>query len=258
MSESSQFKSVDKVANNHTYTPVLNYWAPLANLLIDDEDEDDIETKEEYAASVQETTTMQNEGIIIDSGATSHFATTTTDLPRVGNSNKVVVLPDGSKLQATHKAKLPFENLEMSAREADVLPHLKKSLMSVGQLSDHGYTTIFHPREEGVTVYKQVDIASPSTPVLQGCRSKSGLWEINLKDKERQSEKKGHEEGTANNVYSLPAIKNSVRYLHAAAGYPTKDTWIAAVKAGNYSTWPGLTEQAINRHFPEFLPRLSA
>jgi len=124
MSESSQVKSVDKVANNHTYTPVLNYWALLANLLIDDEDEDDIETKEEYAASVQETTTTQNEGIIIDSGATSHFATTTTDLPRVGNSNKVVVLPDGSKLQETHKAKLPFENLAMSAREADVLPHL--------------------------------------------------------------------------------------------------------------------------------------
>jgi len=59
-------------------------------------------------------------------------------------------------------------------------------------------------------VYKQVDIASPSTPVLQGCRSKSGLWgEINLQDKERQSEKKGHEEGTANNVYSLPAIKTA-------------------------------------------------
>jgi hypothetical protein len=40
-------------------------------------------------------------------------------------------------------------------------------------------------------------------------------------------------------------------YLHAAAGFPTKDTWIAVVKAGNFATWPGLTEQSIKRHFPE-------
>ena len=111
MSVSSQVKSVDKVKNNRTYTPVLNYWAPLANLIIDDEDDDRNETKDEYAASVQEITTTRDERIIIDSGATSHFATTTTDLPRVGNSNKIVVLLDGSKLQATHKAKTTFRKL---------------------------------------------------------------------------------------------------------------------------------------------------
>jgi hypothetical protein len=117
MSESIQVKSVDKITSNHTYTPVLNYWAPLSNLLIDDNDKDSTDTKEEYAASIQETTTTRDEGIIIDLGATY--------LPRVGHSNKVVILPDGSKLQATHKTTLPFETLEMSAHEADVLPHMK-------------------------------------------------------------------------------------------------------------------------------------
>jgi hypothetical protein len=39
--------------------------------------------------------------------------------------------------------------------------------------------------------------------------------------------------------------------LHAAADFPTKDPWIKAIKHGNYATWPGITAQAINKHFPE-------
>ena len=32
-----------------------------------------------------------------------------------------------------------------------------------------------------------------------------------------------------------------VHYLHATAGFPVKSTWLGAIKAGNYSYWPGLT-----------------
>ena len=169
MSESIQVMSVNKITNNHTYTPVSNYWAPLANLLIDEDDSANM--NKEFAASLHEERTTQDKSIIIDSGTTSHFVTTTTNLPGVGTSDKTVILPDGNKLQATHKVHLPFDNVERSAREADVLPHLKKSLMSVGQLADHGYTTVFHPHDKGVTVHDKVDIKA-STPVLQGCRSK--------------------------------------------------------------------------------------
>ena len=55
----------------------------------------------------------------------------------------------------------------------------------------------------------------------------------------------------SNNVYSLPLTAQSIKYLHAAAGYPVNDTWIAAIKAGNYNTWPGLSTQAVRCHFPE-------
>eukprot|EP00804_Cyclotella_cryptica_P014588 CCRYP_020642-RA/>CCRYP_020642-RA protein AED:0.50 eAED:0.40 QI:0/0/0/1/0/0/2/0/231 len=43
------------------------------------------------------------------------------------------------------------------------------------------------------------------------------------------------------NVYELPSIEQSIRYLHAAAGFPTKSTWLAAIRKGNYSTWPLIT-----------------
>jgi hypothetical protein len=34
-------------------------------------------------------------------------------------------------------------------------------------------------------------------------------------------------------------------------GFPVKETWIDAIKAGNYTTWPGLNVKVVNRYFPE-------
>jgi hypothetical protein len=53
------------------------------------------------------------------------------------------------------------------------------------------------------------------------------------------------------NVYDLPSVPSAIRYLHAAAGYPTKATWLKAIKAGNYASWPGVTVESVNTHFPE-------
>jgi hypothetical protein len=56
---------------------------------------------------------------------------------------------------------------------------------------------------------------------------------------------------TALNVYELPSTKEVVRFLHAALGYPTKATLLTAAQRGNLVTFPGLTPENINRHFPE-------
>jgi hypothetical protein len=45
----------------------------------------------------------------------------------------------------------------------------------------------------------------------------------------------------ANSVYDCANTKDLVRFLHAAALSPVADTWIKAIKAGHFSTWPGLT-----------------
>ena len=55
----------------------------------------------------------------------------------------------------------------------------------------------------------------------------------------------------ANNVYNLPSTKQSIRYLHAAAGFPVQSKWIKAIKAGNYVIWPELTTEAVHKHFLE-------
>jgi hypothetical protein len=66
-----------------------------------------------------------------------------------------VYLPDDSKLKATGTTHLPFEQLSTQARQANILPGLTKSLISVNKMAENGYTTIFRPRDEGVTFHKE-------------------------------------------------------------------------------------------------------
>ncbi len=42
-----------------------------------------------------------------------------------------------------------------------------------------------------------------------------------------------------------------VQYLHACAGFPTKPSWIEAIKNRQYASWPGLTIKAADKYFPE-------
>ncbi len=51
----------------------------------------------------------------------------------------------------------------------------------------------------------------------------------------------------------LPTIHwtNDIEYLHAAAGYPTEETWIKAIQARNYNTWPSLIVANAHKHHPE-------
>jgi hypothetical protein len=41
--------------------------------------------------------------------------------------------------------------------------------------------------------------------------------------------------------------KDLINYLHAACFSPVKSTWIKAIKNGNFSSWPGLNEQNVEK-----------
>ena len=165
---------VSKVKSKSTYIATANYWAPLH---IEDDDDDppasqqtnnisDADVQRDLRATIRtwinqrmskhkpfqrEPSTM-----VLDSGATSSFVRPEENLPITGPSHKVVHLPNGASIHATHTTMLPFYSLSDKARIADVLPDLRpNSLVSVGKLADADYTTIFHPRGEGVTVHKK-------------------------------------------------------------------------------------------------------
>ena len=48
----------------------------------------------------------------------------------------------------------------------------------------------------------------------------------------------------------LPSVAALIRYFHAAAGYPVRSTWLTAIIAGNYSSWPGLTLTNTTKYCP--------
>jgi hypothetical protein len=108
-------------------------------------------------------------------------------------------------------------------------------------MSEEGYTTIFHPGEEGVSIHKKrythhYNQQTSSSPRVQNNQEK--LWTVSANQNDQISEE-------ANNVYSLPSISQTITYLHAAAGFPVKETWMDSIKTGNFMTWPSLTTSAV-------------
>ncbi len=53
------------------------------------------------------------------------------------------------------------------------------------------------------------------------------------------------------NDYKLKTQPELVRYHHASVGFPTKPTWLAAIKNKHFASWPGLTLDAAQKHFPD-------
>jgi hypothetical protein len=56
----------------------------------------------------------------------------------------------------------------------------------------------------------------------------------------------------AANAYDLPTVRSLIRLHHASAGNPVPSTWFAAIKAGNYKTFPGLTICNAMKHCPSY------
>jgi hypothetical protein len=131
-----------------------------------------------------------------------------------------------------------------------MVPTLRhNSLISTSKLANVNYHTVFTPDE--VLVYDG-----------KGWRDKeTGLWRIPLTNDvtnvntqtkllQRDELIQAFQEHTLS-VYTLPSKTDVITYLHAALGFPTKETLLAATRAGFLTSWPGMTVTAINKHFPE-------
>ena len=178
---------------------------------------------------------------MLDSGATSNFIQSADGFELTGPSSKTVSTANGQLMRATMTALLPLTQLRAGAREAIVIPELKQALMSVKQLADQGYTTIFHPHLEGVTVHDndgfKLVISKP--PLLQGWQEKGGLWTVPFAEEK------------AFNIYELPSTKEVIRFGHAALGFPTKPTLLEAIRNKNLVTFPGMSAENVNKFFPD-------
>ena len=205
---------------------------------------------------------------VFDSGATSHCGREKDNfIPTNLPSTKVFHLPTGHTTAASKQAKLHHQVRE-PARTVDIVPGLKhNSLLSASKFADANYITILTPTEVLIYDGEDLKLTVSNEAVLRGWRDEpSGLWRVPLKE-----EVNNVEEDTIlfdrpphstvfdnldptediNNVYELPNTAQTIRYLHACAGYPTKSTWLTAIRAGNYLSWPMLTATAVAKHFPE-------
>ena len=118
--------------------------------------------------------------------------------------------------------------------------------MGIGPLCDHGCRVVFEKTK--FTIF-----SNDSTELLCGWRETivSKLWRFSLRPGDHPSPPPDLSKGpTAPNAHDLPSVGALICYLHANAGFPVKSTWLGAIKARNYSSWPGLTYANASKYFP--------
>jgi hypothetical protein len=176
----------------------------------------------------------------VDSGCTGHFLLVNAPcLNKVKSRTPLTVrLPNGATMESSHTAELDIPELNAAASKSHLSPGMANhSLLSVGQLCDEGYIVTF--KQASVTICD-----SYQSQILSGPRDlNNGLWRINLKQTYNHIP-----EPIENNVYELRKTGALVHYLNKALFSPTKSAMLQAVKDGHLITWPGLTEDAINKH----------
>ena len=154
------------------------------------------------------------------------------------------------------------------ANELHITPGVSQnSLLSTVKYADANYITVFDKDEVNIYDANDTVVTVSKGAILRGKRDPNcNLWRIPLVNMVRNINtdtvltKRPPSEFLQNrpdpteavhSVYELKTQPELVRYLHAATGFPTKPTWIRAIKNKHFASWPGLTVDAVRRHFPD-------
>ena len=179
----------------------------------------------------------------IDSGAKEIYFSADAPMVNIDRSSPKVTVgtATGQTQSSTGTGELNIPKLPYGFPvTGHIVPGFKHTLKGVGPLCDADCTFTF--------TYAAVIVwDSKGSPVITGWREKSGLclWRIALQPGKSNLPNMPHDANRTTfkvySAYDLPSVRALICYFHAAAGYPVRSTWLKAIGAGNYSTWPGLT-----------------
>jgi hypothetical protein len=199
----------------------------------------------------------RNRSRILDTGCTpgvgakhNAYCFHNTGLP----SEKVLMLPDKTRIRALKKMWLKH-NLHPKASKMKFFPNLHSTLISVPKVADVDYVAVFDKKEARIYDAMTTIVSASKKPILVAPRCQDiRLWKLDLDYEVLGCEYPdqfivGVDE--ANTIFNLPNTQQSLLYHHALAGFPPNETFLAAVRAGNYATWPRLTTTLILKHFPD-------
>ena len=87
----------------------------------------------------------------------------------------------------------------------------------------------------------------PNKPIPYEFSEKQKVKSLGLMEKQQQQQQQqqGYVIHLANNAYRLTTKEAIVEFYHAAAGWPVKKTWIAAIQQNTYASWVGLDEHMV-------------
>jgi hypothetical protein len=206
--------------------------------------------------------------MVADSACTSGVGTADDTCWRTGQvSNKQFVLPGNKIKSATEIAEYPFKD-RGPANKLHITPGITENLLlSAGQFAAANYITMFDKEE--VNIYNAnntINAVTRGAILQEWWDAVTRLWRIPLVVVVRNNNtdtvivnsppteflpKCPPPTNAIHNIYELKTQPELMRYYHAAAGFPTKPTWVKAIRNKQFASWPGLTVEAVKRHYPD-------
>jgi hypothetical protein len=167
-------------------------------------------------------------------------------------SEKVFMLPNKAKIKATNKMQLK-QHLWPKASKINIIPNLHSTLISVPKMADADYIVVFDKNEARIFNTTTTIVSASKDPLLVAPRCQdTGPWKLDLNYEvllgQEYPEQLVAGVNKANAIFDLPNTQQSLLYHHALVGFPQEETFLAAVWAENYATWPGLTTTLILKH----------
>ena len=132
-----------------------------------------------------------------------------------------------------------MDQIPAAAKTAHILPGLSNSLISIGKLCDAGMTATFNKNTVGIN--------KDNKTVLTGHRhATTGLWMLPLAPPTCACT--SHQ---CQQIITTQSISDMIKYLHAAAGRPSKSRLLNAISKGYFQTWTGFTKENVQKHLVE-------
>ncbi len=159
-------------------------------------------------------------------------------------------------------------NVRHPAKDVHIVSGIEHdSLLGIPKFADANYVTNFDKDEVNIYNANKTTTIVSRGAILRGWRCKqTNLWQVplikNIQNNNTDTvlcdqcpteflPDRPPPSKAIHNVYELKTQPKFVRYYHMAAGSPTKPSWLKAIKNKQYASCPGLTWEAVNKHFPE-------
>jgi hypothetical protein len=150
-------------------------------------------------------------------------------------------------MQQIEEGELPFDRLPTAANDVLVFPSMQSPLIGCGKLATNGCGIWFDDEKGSVvtgTLKNKIKaiIALEQGEVLLAAPfdNQSLTWKTTVPGP-RVDPVRPVPLNLAQNIQRLKTKEQLV-------GHPVEKTWLAAIKAGEYSTWPGLTYELVSKH----------
>jgi hypothetical protein len=225
---------------------------------------------------------------VSDTGATSSAFLKKDPSRATGKlSTTVFHLPDSTIAPATTRNKL-LHNVREPAHSVNIVPALvKNSLLSTNKFAKAGYIVIYYKDEVNFYNARTTKVMVLEEAILTGWRgTHQKMWRVPLVpivtnlntdmlllDHPSRLDSlnamyavssstvacnhmvlhlgKLAQRDHIHNVYELPSVEPTIQYLHGAAGFPTRASWLKAIRHGNYLSWPLINIKNVTKFFPE-------